>query len=154
MKENILFGQPFDVEKYSAVIYACALVEVRNFLSHSTKTPFDRLKSKGRNMQDRITNIAWCLNFFPCDFTPADLEYKHVTAKFSVSSSEIVAFSLGSSNPGCRNRWRATYEDDIPPDIWKPRFSAILFFIFLFIYLFIYLFFFFTGKSFILFFFF
>ena len=28
MKENILFGKPFDVEKYSAVVYACALVEV------------------------------------------------------------------------------------------------------------------------------
>ena len=29
VKENILFGKPFDVEKYSAVIYACALSEVR-----------------------------------------------------------------------------------------------------------------------------
>ena len=28
VKENILFGMPFDVEKYSAVIDACALVEV------------------------------------------------------------------------------------------------------------------------------
>ena len=29
VKENILFGKAFDVEKYSAVIYACALSEVR-----------------------------------------------------------------------------------------------------------------------------
>ena len=39
VKENILFGKPFDVEKYSAVIYACALVEVgTNFISFDFDT--------------------------------------------------------------------------------------------------------------------
>ena len=28
VKENILFGQPFDPEKYSAVVFACALEQV------------------------------------------------------------------------------------------------------------------------------
>ena len=93
MKENILFGQPFDVEKYSAVIYACALVEVRNFLSYSTKTPFDPLKSRGHNIQDRITLIALCWHFFPaCNFTfTADLEYKHLMQESSLYS---VAFCV------------------------------------------------------------
>ena len=29
VKENILFGQPFDSEKYNAVVFACALEKVR-----------------------------------------------------------------------------------------------------------------------------
>ena len=30
VKENILFGQPFDSEKYNAVVFACALEKVRD----------------------------------------------------------------------------------------------------------------------------
>ena len=30
VKENILFGNDFDEEKYEQVLYACALKEVRN----------------------------------------------------------------------------------------------------------------------------
>ena len=33
MKENILFGQPFDPEKYNAVVFACALEQV---VTHAT----------------------------------------------------------------------------------------------------------------------
>ncbi|XP_078352062.1 ATP-binding cassette sub-family C member 10-like isoform X2 [Oculina patagonica] len=38
VKENILFGKPFDVEKYSAVIYACALVEDLQILPAGDET--------------------------------------------------------------------------------------------------------------------
>ena len=30
VKENILFGQPFDSEKYNAVVFACALEKVHD----------------------------------------------------------------------------------------------------------------------------
>ena len=30
VKENILFGQPFDSKKYNAVVFACALEKVRD----------------------------------------------------------------------------------------------------------------------------
>ncbi|KAJ7321461.1 Multidrug resistance-associated protein 7 [Desmophyllum pertusum] len=38
VKENILFGKPFDVEKYNAVIYACALVEDLQILPAGDET--------------------------------------------------------------------------------------------------------------------
>lgn len=103
MKENILFGQPFDVEKYSAVIYACALVEARNFLSYCNSTPFDPLKSRGHNIQDRITFISLCLHYFP-SLPLVQLEYKHLTVKISALFSEILlcrfAFSPRTPKPG------------------------------------------------------
>lgn len=65
MKENILFGQPFDVEKYSAVIYACALVEARNFfLFYPTKTPFHPLKSGIQHTRPYYT-YCFVFAFFP-----------------------------------------------------------------------------------------
>ena len=65
-------------------------------ISYSTKTPFDPLKSRKHNIQDRITRITLCWHLFPaCDFTfTADLEFKHLMQESSLYSVRFCVIFL------------------------------------------------------------